>query len=110
MQAVNEIIARAQEEILSAAATHTGSHGSQHAPSNAGGAVAIPMVTLANGKVLRFEIRFGDAAISGKMSKPPPTGIVQVNLDDQNTRIVERYADVAAATAAAQELYRGSRR
>lgn len=68
------------------------------------------MVTLANGKVLRFEIRFGDAAISGKMSKPPPTGIVQVNLDDQNTRIVERYADVAAATAAAQELYRGSRR
>ena len=77
---------------------------------DAGGAVAIPTVTLANGKVLRFEIRFGNAAISGRMLQPPPTGIVQVNLDDQNTRIVERYADVAAATAATQDLYRGSRR
>ena len=45
--------------------------------------------------------------LSGKMPKPPHTGIVQVNVDDQNTRIVERYVDIAAATAAAQELYGG---
>lgn len=104
LQEVNETIARAQADLLSVAAT---SSGGDLGALDAGGSVSIPDVTLPNGKVLRFEVRFGNAAISGKMPKPPHTGIVQVNVDDQNTRIVERYVDIAAATAAAQELYGG---
>ena len=104
MQEINEIIAQAQLDVLSAAATSSGGH---LAALDAGGSVSIPDITLDDGRVLRFEVRFGNAAVSEKMHKPPHTGIVQVNLDDQNTRIVERYVDIAAATAAAQDQYRG---
>ena len=103
---MNEIIARAQEDLLREATRASG--GNIHAASidNAGGSVEIPAINLPNGKVLRFEVRFGNAAISEKMPTPPTTGIVQVNLDDQNTRVVERYADIAAATEAAKEPFR----
>lgn len=37
-----------------------------------------------------FEIRFGDAAVSSKMTSPPPTRIIQVNLVTDNTRVVKR--------------------
>ena len=89
---------------MSAAATASGG---DFGAFDAGGSVTIPNVTLHNGKVLRFEVRFGNAAISAKMPQPPSTGIVQVNLDDQNTRIVERYVDIdeAAAAAAAHKTY-----
>ena len=47
-------------------------------------------VTLPNGRVLEFEIRFGANAVSERMPRPSRTGICQVNLGNQNTRIVER--------------------
>ena len=47
-------------------------------------------VTLPNGRVLQFEIRFGVNAVSKRMPRPSRTGICQVNLGSQNTRIVER--------------------
>ena len=37
-----------------------------------------------------FEIRFGAAATSQKMRSAPSSGIIQVNLRNQNTRIVEK--------------------
>ena len=37
-----------------------------------------------------FEMRFGAAAVSSKMPTPPATGIIQVNLVTNNTRIVKR--------------------
>ena len=36
-----------------------------------------------------FEIRFGAAATSAKVDRPPASGIIQVNLANQNTRTVE---------------------
>ena len=39
---------------------------------------------------LRFEVRFGEHAVSARWPEPPPSGIIQVNLDNDNTRIVER--------------------
>ena len=42
------------------------------------------------GRVLRFELRCGNAAISRKMPRGSPTGMIQVNfLDDENTRVVD---------------------
>jgi hypothetical protein len=118
LQEVNEIIAGAQAELLHAAATGSGGGGSisqataspaavAETAGDAGGSVEIPPVTLSGGNVLRFEIRFGNAAISDRMPTPPSSGIVQVNLDDHNTRVVERYPDSAAAAAAAKEPYTG---
>eukprot|EP01043_Picozoa_sp_COSAG02_P030660 COSAG02_NODE_1970_length_10224_cov_104.344691_6_plen_345_part_00 len=40
--------------------------------------------------VLNFEVRFGNNARSTKMPRPSPTGMCQVNLANQNTRVVER--------------------
>lgn len=37
-----------------------------------------------------FEIRFGAAAVSAKMPTPPATGIIQVNVRSENTRVVRR--------------------
>lgn len=45
-------------------------------------------VVLPDGQVLRFEVRFGAAAISERMAQPPPSGIVQVNLENEYTREV----------------------
>ena len=55
-------------------------------------AVWLEDVRLPNGQRLRFEVRFGAAAISPRMPRPPPTGIIQVNLNTGNTRIVELVA------------------
>jgi hypothetical protein len=45
-------------------------------------------VTLPNGAVMEFEVRFGAHAVSERMPKPPPSRIVQVNLGSGNTRVV----------------------
>ena len=37
---------------------------------------------------LPFEVRWGSEATSQKLSQPPPSGIIQVNVNSQNTRIV----------------------
>jgi hypothetical protein len=50
--------------------------------------VRIADVRLQNGKVLRFEVRFGANATSKRFASPPPSGMIQVNLDDGNTRVV----------------------
>ena len=42
-----------------------------------------------SGMVLQFEVRFGQNAVSRKMPAPPPSGMVQVNLANDNTRVVE---------------------
>eukprot|EP00729_Bicosta_minor_P003490 gene3490-16326_t len=47
-------------------------------------AVRINDVVLDNGTVLRFEVRFGDAAAQSRIPNAP---IVQVNLDSGNTRL-----------------------
>ena len=41
-------------------------------------------------RILRFQVRLGKAARSSKMPDGSPTGICQVNMDTENTRIVER--------------------
>jgi hypothetical protein len=45
-------------------------------------------VVLPDGQVLRFEVRFGAAAISSRLSQPPASGIIQVNLENDFTREV----------------------
>ena len=52
--------------------------------------VRVADVALPDGRVLQFEVRFGAHAVSQKMPSPSPTGLCQVNLGNQNTRIVER--------------------
>ena len=37
-----------------------------------------------------FEVRFGIHATSRKMPRPPDTGVIQVNLASENTRVVRR--------------------
>ena len=59
-------------------------------------------VTLPNGRVLEFEVRFGDNAVSERMPQPSRTGICQVNLGNQNTRIVEREDSPAGSTGDGQ--------
>ena len=50
--------------------------------------VRISDVTLPNGTVLQFEVRFGDKAVSPRMPEPPPSRMIQVNLASHNTRVV----------------------
>ena len=54
-------------------------------------------VTLPNGRVLRFEVRFGANAVSAKFPTQSHTGILQVNLDDNNSRVVVPLDDAAAS-------------
>jgi hypothetical protein len=65
------------------------------------GLLAVPVspVNLPNGAVLRFDVRFGANARSAKMPSLSYTGICQVNLANENTRIVER-VDKPAPTPA----------
>ena len=44
-----------------------------------------------------FEVRFGLAAVSKKMTDPPQTGIIQVNVMNENTRLVKREPEVTLA-------------
>jgi hypothetical protein len=37
-----------------------------------------------------YEVRFGENACSSKMAKPSHTGMCQVNLENENTRVIER--------------------
>ena len=60
-------------------------------------AVRISDVSLPNGRLLKFEVRF--AAPWGKLRSPPESGMCQVNLDNQNTRAVERDESAPAAIA-----------
>jgi hypothetical protein len=60
--------------------------------------VRLSDVRLANGKILRFEVRFGANARSRRMPRGSPTGMCQVNLDNENTRIVEEIAGAQRAT------------
>ena len=48
---------------------------------------------------MQFEVRFGQNAVSGKMPTPPDSGMIQVNLADENTRVVELKAQLAAVQA-----------
>ena len=43
-------------------------------------------------KYRTFEIRFGAKAVSRRLKSPPTSGIIQVNVADENTRVVERRA------------------
>jgi hypothetical protein len=61
------------------------------------GAVRISDVRLLNGSVLQFEVRFGQNAVSRKMPAPPDSGMIQVNLANENTRVVEESANQANA-------------
>lgn len=53
-------------------------------------------VRLPDGRVLRFEIRFGFGLMSCKQNRPSPTGMVQVNVDSENTRVVYEEPDLPA--------------
>ena len=50
--------------------------------------VRVSDVTLPNGKVLEFEVRLGSNAVSQRMPKPPQSRMIQVNLGNENTRVV----------------------
>ena len=52
-------------------------------------------VTLPDGttQVMQFEVRFGENATSPRMPTPPPSGIIQVNLATNNTRVVDKVVD-----------------
>ena len=52
--------------------------------------VRISDVRLPSGRVLRFEVRFGVNAVSSRSPAPSHTGMLQVNLDDGNSRTVVR--------------------
>lgn len=68
------------------------------------GAVALDPIRLPTGLEARFEIRFGPNAVSDRMREPPSSGMIQVNLDTENTRVVQRVqpkpSTVEAASAA----------
>jgi len=65
-------------------------------------AVQLPEVTSSPSGPQRFEIRFGAHAISSKRLQPPDTGIVQVNLSNDYTRVVRRSARAPAAVVPAE--------
>jgi hypothetical protein len=50
--------------------------------------VRINDVVLPDGTTLEFEVRFGENAVSKRLATPPPSGIIQVNLGSENTRVV----------------------
>lgn len=52
--------------------------------------VQLNNVTLADGKTMQFCIKFGTSATSQNVTAPSPTGMLQVNLDTDWGRIVER--------------------
>ena len=59
-------------------------------------------------KYRTFEIRFGAKAVSRRLKSPPTSGIIQVNVADENTRVVERRAvDTGGALPAAAKDVRG---
>ena len=49
----------------------------------------------------RFEVRWGSLATSGRMPKPPPSGMIQVNLKTDATREVRCDKESPSAAAAA---------
>ena len=52
---------------------------------------------MSNGKLQQFEVRFGDHAVSTRMKTPPSSGMVQVNIKDQNTRVVRQLDNIESA-------------
>ncbi|KAH8070794.1 flavodoxin [Aureococcus anophagefferens] len=80
---------------MAAVFEHLGPDG-RWTPYDAGTAAMLEQSRLANPNAvvrlpnLPFEIRFGSAARSAKMPSPPETGIVQVNVNNENTRVVRR--------------------
>jgi len=57
-----------------------------------------------------FEVRFGSAAVSRKMQRPPATGILQVNTKTENSRVVRDaecpYGDHAGETSFEEHIPR----
>eukprot|EP01051_Picozoa_sp_SAG22_P002970 SAG22_NODE_138_length_18031_cov_5.796621_18_plen_331_part_00 len=51
-------------------------------------ACRVPDVVLPNGRTLQFEVRFGSAAVSPKFRWPPASGMLQVNLATDDSRVV----------------------
>eukprot|EP01046_Picozoa_sp_COSAG06_P009887 COSAG06_NODE_527_length_14654_cov_6.880179_6_plen_73_part_00 len=45
-----------------------------------------------SGEVLRFEVRFGANAVSSRFATAPPSRMIQVNLANDNTRVVVEQA------------------
>jgi flagellar biosynthesis GTPase FlhF len=56
-------------------------------------------IVLPNGSILQFEVRFGAAAVSMRMPKPPASGMIQVNLANENTRVVRQIGGQPAKSA-----------
>jgi hypothetical protein len=51
-------------------------------------AVRVPGVVLPNGRTLQFEVRFGQGAVSRKFRTPPASGLLQVNVATEDSRVV----------------------
>jgi hypothetical protein len=51
--------------------------------------VRVTDVQLPNGQILQFEVRFDTNATSKRWHTPPTSGMIQVNLRNDNTRLVE---------------------
>ena len=88
---------------------HSPDHGNTWEPydANTNALISFEMASQPDGGVvalpggLPFEVRWGSAASSSKMRKPPPTHMMQVNTSSGNSRWVKA-ADGAAAASAAQ--------
>ena len=63
--------------------------------------VRVSDVTLPSGVVTQFEVRFGAHAVSRKRSTPPATGMIQVNVANDNTRTVQELPAGAQRVASA---------
>lgn len=50
--------------------------------------VRLEDVHLADGTCMKFEVRFGAQAVSRKLRTSPSSGMIQVNLENENTRVV----------------------
>jgi hypothetical protein len=70
-----------------------------------GGAVRISDVHVPNGTILGFEVRWGSRATSQKMPNPPSSGMIQVNVGNQNTRVVEVVPGTAALMHAPSPMH-----
>ena len=52
-----------------------------------------------------FEVRFGAAARSARIQQPPPTGALQVNIHNENSRVVRRRPAGSVAPPPAPPAY-----
>ena len=67
-----------------------------HARAAGASEVMVSDVRLPSGAFLQFAVRFGQNAVSSRMPRPSQTGMCQVNIHNDNTRLVEELQQTPA--------------